>query len=228
MNNYNLKLIKEFKIGEYYIPFLFSLDKIKAFPEQTPVYVGENDKYSPNFLESNIKTKLFECFMANEFQLVLDEDLDCDMLNSYEEGCDYKIENDRVFILSKELFYDFLHWIPEFEVYHIAQIFEFKDSCYSELISAFINNVTEDLEYYLDNKMDRTNSMHMFQWALGETSTNSNPFFPENLNKATIDWSWREVELRNLYKSKVFKVENAIQKEKNRLEEEALKNTKKR
>lgn len=227
MNNYNLKSIKEFKLGEYYIPFLFSLDKIKAFPEQKTVYVGEErDKYTNKIVENNTKTKLFESFMWEEFVLILDEDLSIDMLESYAENIDYKLNDSKVYIISKELFYDFLHWIPEFEIYHIPEIIKFKDSCYDELMHAFINNVTEDLEYYLDNKMEKTQSMHILQWALGETSPNPNPFFPENLNKATIDWSWREVELRNLYSSKVYKVENAIQADRYRREQEALKNPK--
>jgi len=222
MNNYNLKIIKEFKLGEYNIPFLFSLDKILAFPEKRPIFIGQKDDFSSKFVMSEIQTKLFECFYSDGMPLILDEDIELSMLDEYVESTDYIINKNNIYIKSKNLFFAFLHWIPEFEIYHITLMSEFKDNNYIQLMNAFRNAIVEDLEYYLDDKMEGNNSTHFLQWALGETSTNPNPFFSENLGKATMDWSWREIELRNLYKSKTFKIENAINKEKNRLEKKAM------
>ena len=81
-----------------------------------------------------------------------------------------------------------------------------------------------NLEYFKENDTVGSNNTHTFSSLLGETSPNPNPFFTENVGKATIDWSWREVELRDLYKSKTFKIENAIEKLKAKMMEDMKKN----
>ena len=80
------------------------------------------------------------------------------------------------------------------------------------------------LEYFKENDTVGSNNTHTFSSLLGETAPNPNPFFTENVGKATIDWSWREVELRDLYKSKTFEIENAIEKLKAKMMEDMKKN----
>ena len=55
--NYNIKIIKEFEVGEHKLPFLFSLDKIKAFKNDVVMVdsscVGKykSDKLSNDYKE---------------------------------------------------------------------------------------------------------------------------------------------------------------------------------
>ena len=225
LNNYNIKIIKEFRIGECDIPFIFSLDKIKAFSEQRPMYIGEDDKYSANIVLDNIKDKIFENFYSCGFDLTLDEDIDMEWLSNFKLNIDYKIEKDKVYIISKELFFEIIHEIEGFNQYKINEILNFIYTNEHKLMKCFQTNLLEDLEYFLDNKTIGNDMTHFLQWACGETSINPNPFFPENLGKATIDWSWREIELRNIFKSKMFKVEQAIEALKAKIMEE-IKNNK--
>jgi hypothetical protein len=92
------------------------------------------------------------------------------------------------------------------------------------LASSIIFDFSFSIAFSILNVFDLYKSLsstHTFSSLLGEVSPNPNPFFPENLGKATIDWSWREVELRDLYKSKTFKIENAIEKLKSKMMEDA-------
>lgn len=227
LSNYNFKLIKEFKLGEYNIPFIFSLDKIKAFPDQRPVYSGDSDKYSSQFVKEDIKNRLFNNFYSEGFYLILEEDLDLEWLSDFENITDYIIRKNKVFIVSKELFFEFLHATEEFEQTTINRILKFIGENETLVMLTFRERLLEDLEYYLENKTVGTDATHLLQWACGETSTNPNPFFPENLNKATLDWSWREIELRNLFKSKMFKIEQAIETLKAKMMEDIRKKNKK-
>ena len=58
--NYNIKIIKEFEVGEHKLPFLFSLDKIKAFKNDV-VMVDSScvGKYKSDKLSNDYKERIF-------------------------------------------------------------------------------------------------------------------------------------------------------------------------
>ena len=220
--NYNFSLIKEFKIGEYKIPFLFTLDKIRAFPDQRPVVEVDSSKdYSIGYIVEEYKQRAF-LYVLPDFYLTMDEDLDNEWLSDFNSE-DYEVINSKVFIRSPRLFFEFISSIEGFEKHTLSQLKSFIYDGEGKLIKSFYNKVLDDLEYMKSDSIESNDVLHFMQWALGETSTNPNPFFSENLNKPTIEWSWREIELRNIYKSKTFMIENAIEKLKAKMLEDAKK-----
>ena len=106
--NYNIQIIREFKIGDdEYIPFLFSLDKIKAFNIQKPIISDEcSFKYKTEILIDDFSNRLFQ-YVYTDYLLI---DYDDGFLRSYEENLDYEL----VFgcelfkIKSSKLFFAFL------------------------------------------------------------------------------------------------------------------------
>ena len=221
--NYNIQIIREFNMGDdVFIPFLFSLDKIKAFPDQAPK-VDNNCSYNykGDFLKDGFRDRVFEYAYIRGIPLEIDEFLD-----EFKEGEDYYIENESAYINSSHMFFEFITVYTGYSPNTMSKLKSFIANCEREIINAFYKAVIDDLELEKKDSYERNEYIHFFQWALGQTQGFSNPFFPENIGKATIDWSFREIELRNLYRSKEFTIENAIEKLKAKMFEDA-KNKKK-
>lgn len=220
--NYNIKIIKEFNIGEYRLPFLFSLDKIKAFRNENIIIDAScKGKYKVDKLNESYKDRIFMYAYLDYIDVVINDNIK-EWLNDYNESIDYVIQKDSIKIKSSNMFFDFITLLQgDYDENTLRNLKTFIELSESDLIQAFYKNVLEDLQYFKDNDTNGSNATHTFASLLGEVSPNPNPFFPENLGKATIDWSWREVELRDLYKSKTFKIENAIEKLKSKMMEDA-------
>ena len=226
--SYNIALIKEYKMGDVTIPLFFSIDKIKSFIQEAPV--SPNESYTLKLGVEESKALLFKYVLLKDFKL------DTEFLTefpNYRDNIDYTLINKNEFIInSKEFLYDIILKLCDMEgvdsirvildIKHIASISE------DDIIKAFDKRVSEDLD--IEDKTDSTgnNITHMFGWMLGETATNPNPVFPENLNKASIDWSYREVRLRNLYRSKCFAIEYAKAEKERKYLEDRKKNKNKR
>ena len=220
--NYNIKIIKEFNIGEHRLPFLFSLNKLKAFRDEYIIVDSscEGD-YKVDQLKDMYKDRIFMYAYLDYIPIALDENTK-EWLKDYDEHVDYVIQKDNIKIKSANMFFDFITLLQgDYNIDILANLNTFIFSAESDLRQAFYRNVLTDLQYFKDNDTTGSESTHTFSSLLGEVSPNPNPFFPENLGKATIDWSWREVELRDLYKSKTFKIENAIEKLKSKMMEDA-------
>lgn len=225
--NYNIQIIREFKIGDdEYIPFLFSLDKIKAFNIQKPIISDEcSFKYKTEILIDDFSNRLFQ-YVYTDYLLI---DYDDGFLRSYEENLDYELVfGGALFkIKSSKLFFAFLTTYCGYNQKMMSELKQFLAESEYKMINMFYTKILEDLEYMKEDSTDKNENIHMFQWALGHESINSNPFFPENMNKPTIEWSFREMELRNLYRSKEFKIENAIEKLKAKMMEDMKNKNKK-
>ena len=224
--NYNIQIIKEFKIGDdIAIPFLFSLDKIRAFNTQVPIISNECDgNYKSEMLTDEFADRLFQ-YVYREYIIV---EYDKDFLANFRKDIDYEMVDSENFIIkSPRLFFEFLTGYCGYNPKIMLELKVFITSTEHRMINTFYKKIIEDLEYMQSDSINKNENIHMFQWALGHESLNNNPFFPENIGKATIDWSFREVELRNLYRSKEFKIENAIDKLKAKMMEDAKNKTNK-
>jgi hypothetical protein len=223
--NYNIQIIKEFKIGDdEYIPFLFSLDKIRAFPNQSPTVSTDCQfKYKTKILTDSFSDRLFQYVYTDYLPIEYDKEF----LNEFKEGLDYeKIDETDIKIKSSDLFFKFLTMYCGYNPRMMDELKTFLFEGEHQMIQSFYSKIIEDLEYMKEDSYDKNDVIHMFQWALGHESLNNNPFFPENMNKPTIEWSFREVELRNIYRAKEFKIENAIEKLKTKMMDD-IKNKKK-
>jgi hypothetical protein len=218
--NYNIQIIREFKIGDDdYIPFLFSLDKIKAFNKQNPIISDDcNYKYKTDILIDDFSNRLFQYAYTDYLPVEYDKEF----LSKFENNIDYELiyDNSMFKIKTPKLFFSFLTNYCGYNHQMMSDLKRFLFESEQKMIKMFYDRVLEDLEYMAKDSPDKNDNIHMFQWALGHESINSNPFFPENMNKPTIEWSFREMELRNLYRSKEFNIENAIEKLKSKMMED--------
>lgn len=222
---YDIKIIREYKVGEdLAIPFLFSLDKIRAFKKEPPIIYDECiNKYKVEWLEESFSERLFLHVYKEYFITEYDEEF----LKGYKEDVDYvKIDDDSFYILNTRLFYEVFMNITNGDTKILQSIRNFIDESEVMLINKFYDKIISDLEYNKKESVDKNNIIHMFQWALGHESINPHPFFQENLNKPTSEWSLREVLLRNLYRSKEFDLSFAIQKLKHDQEQQYLEDMK--
>ena len=223
--NYNIKIIKEFEVGEHKLPFLFSLDKIKAFKNDV-VMVDSScvGKYKSDKLSNDYKERIFMYAYMDYIKIGINKDTE-EWIKKYEINVEYKIVDNSVIILKPNMFFDLIVNLDcEYNPQTFQKLKLFIEFAEADLMQAFYKNVLSDLEYFKENDTVGSNNTHTFSSLLGETAPNPNPFFTENVGKATIDWSWREVELRDLYKSKTFKIENAIEKLKAKMMEDMKKN----
>lgn len=206
--NYNLKIVDEFKIGELTIPFLFDISKIKENYDALIVKSSINSDYEHEKNINLFKIKMFEYLYLDKFILDIDENIQ-ELLMDFKEDVDYEVTNKTFKIKTKDLFFEILMCLDIDEDKVIFDLKNFITTNESKLIEIFTKDMFEELDYEDDEDTRGNNFTHKLQWALGETSTNNTPYFQENMNKATIDWSVREVLLRNFYKSKIYKMEHA-------------------
>lgn len=214
--NYDIQIIAEFNIGEVKFPFLFSLNKVKGFPRQNPM--SENVKYKTDFLKLTFKERLLQYLYMDYLDLELDEEF----LDDFTINTDYKFEHNKLVILSPNFFYNMLMSMEGVTLETLQELRAFIDNYEIKIMTTFLNRVIEDLNYNDKKDMMGNNNTHTLLSLLGDTSVNPTPFFPENLDRAIYDWSWREIQLRTIYRSKTFSIENAIKAEQNRLQEQAL------
>ena len=225
--NYNITQIKEYELGDVKIPLFFSLKTIKAFNKDTPA--SKDGKYLDKLKMNEFKTILFEHVLLEEFKL----ELDFIQLFSenYKADVDYIIKQNHIIINSKEAFYEvLLHLIDSYGLNLNNILMQLSNLIYSselELTKVYEKRVFEDLALNKKNDMAGNSTTHMLGWMLGETATNQNPMFEENIGKPTMDWSYREVVLRNRYRDKCFMIEIAKEKYKAKLMEDAKKKNKK-
>lgn len=218
--DFEINIISEFNIGGFIIPFYFSIDKVQENPTNVLV---ENECILSNNSEfeiENFENKVFKYVYLDKLKIKNSEDFDY-ILSKYKESTDYNLENDIITIKSKGLFFEFIYEIEE--VYYgdntLESIKNYVLSQEIEMIKIFSKRLDNYINYNDEKDRFGNNNTHRLQWALGETSTNTNPYFKENIGKATSDWSLRELMLRDKYKSKVYMMEHA----RNKWQEEQLK-----
>lgn len=218
--NFDINLIQEFNIGDFIIPFNFNIANLK---ENEKMLIVDNSCVLSNTYEQKteeLNNKLFLHLDWEKLNIEYDSSLDY-ILDRYKKDLDYTIEYNTLNIKSKYLLLDL---IGELEDninlgVELLNLKNFVDDNEVRLVNLFINKITEYLDLKNEKDMKGNNNTHRLQWALGETSTNPNPYFYENLNKATSDWSFREVLLRDFYKHKVYSMENArLEKQMEKLE----------
>ena len=102
---YDIKIVREFELGDgLVIPFLFSLDKVKASRHSNPIIFDECiNKYKVDWLEESFSERLFMYVYKEYFITEYDEEF----LNNYKEDVDYvRVEDNGFYILSTKLFYE--------------------------------------------------------------------------------------------------------------------------
>lgn len=138
----------------------------------------------------------------------------------WKENVDYLLKKEHIEILSKDLLYEMIFMYVDENDGKLNGIGTYINESLNQLIKSFYEIAKSDLEYNDVDNICMNDVNHSLNWIFGETSTNPTPFFKENFNKPTSQWSFREVELRNMHKSKLFMIEIAKKKAEAKMMEE--------
>ena len=205
--NYDIYLKKTYEGDGLDIPFLFSIEHIEAFPNKN---VDEIEGF---------KDLLFK--YVDRSQMTIDKaSLNYLKEEDWKENVDYILKKEHIEILSKDLLYEMIFMYVDENDGKLNGIGTFINESLNQLIKSFYEIAKSDLEYNDVDNICMNDVIHSLNWIFGETSTNPTPFFKENFNKPTSQWSFREVELRNMHKSKLFMIEIAKKKAEAKMMEE--------
>ena len=205
--NYDIYLKKTYEGDGLNIPFLFSIEHIEAFPNKN---VDEIEGF---------KDLLFK--YVDRSQMTIDKaSLNYLKEEDWKENVDYILKKEHIEILSKDLLYEMIFMYVDENDGKLNGIGTFINESLNQLIKSFYEIAKSDLEYNDVDNICMNDVIHSLNWIFGETSTNPTPFFKENFNKPTSQWSFREVELRNMHKSKLFMIEIAKKKAEAKMMEE--------
>ena len=205
--NYDIYLKKTYEGDGLNIPFLFSIEHIEAFPNKN---VDEIEGF---------KDLLFK--YVDRSQMTIDKaSLNYLKEEGWKENVDYLLKKEHIEILSKDLLYEMIFMYVDENDGKLNGIGTFINESLNQLIKSFYEIAKSDLEYNDVDNICMNDVIHSLNWIFGETSTNPTPFFKENFNKPTSQWSFREVELRNMHKSKLFMIEIAKKKAEAKMMEE--------
>lgn len=205
--NYDIYLKKTYEGDGLNIPFLFSIEHIEAFPNKN---VDEIEGF---------KDLLFK--YVDRSQMTIDKaSLNYLKEEDWKENVDYLLKKEHIEILSKDLLYEMIFMYVDENDGKLNGIGTFINESLNQLIKSFYEIAKSDLEYNDVDNICMNDVIHSLNWIFGETSTNPTPFFKENFNKPTSQWSFREVELRNMHKSKLFMIEIAKKKAEAKMMEE--------
>ena len=205
--NYDIYLKKTYEGDGLDIPFLFSIEHIEAFHNKN---VDEIEGF---------KDLLFK--YVDRSQMTIDKaSLNYLKEEDWKENVDYLLKKEHIEILSKDLLYEMIFMYADENDGKLNGIGTFINESLNQLIKSFYEIAKSDLEYNDVDNICMNDVIHSLNWIFGETSTNPTPFFKENFNKPTSQWSFREVELRNMHKSKLFMIEIAKKKAEAKMMEE--------
>ena len=205
--NYDIYLKKTYEGDGLNIPFLFSIEHIEAFHNKN---VDEIEGF---------KDLLFK--YVDRSQMTIDKaSLNYLKEEDWKENVDYILKKEHIEILSKDLLYEIIFMYVDENDGKLNGIGTFINESLNQLIKSFYEIAKSDLEYNDVDNICMNDVIHSLNWIFGETSTNPTPFFKENFNKPTSQWSFREVELRNMHKSKLFMIEIAKKKAEAKMMEE--------
>ena len=205
--NYDIYLKKTYEGDGLNIPFLFSIEHIEAFHNKN---VDEIEGF---------KDLLFK--YVDRSQMTIDKaSLNYLKEEGWKENVDYLLKKEHIEILSKDLLYEMIFMYVDENDGKLNGIGTFINESLNQLIKSFYEIAKSDLEYNDVDNICMNDVIHSLNWIFGETSTNPTPFFKENFNKPTSQWSFREVELRNMHKSKLFMIEIAKKKAEAKMMEE--------
>ena len=205
--NYDIYLKKTYEGDGLNIPFIFSIEHIEAFPNKN---VDEIEGF---------KDLLFK--YVDRSQMTIDKaSLIYLKEEDWKENVDYILKKEHIEILSKDLLYEIIFMYVDENDGKLNGIGTFINESLNQLIKSFYEIAKSDLEYNDVDNICMNDVIHSLNWIFGETSTNPTPFFKENFNKPTSQWSFREVELRNMHKSKLFMIEIAKKKAEAKMMEE--------
>lgn len=222
--DFEINIITEFNIGGLIIPFYFSIDKIQENSNNIIVEDGCTLTSNSEVVIEDFESKIFKYVYLEKLTLGYQEDFDY-ILSNYENSVDYTISKNIIKIKSKNLLFEFIHEIEEVNYGDstLEKLKAFVLKHENEMLKVFIDRLNSYINFNDESDRFGNNNTHRLQWALGETSTNPNPYFKENIGKATSEWSLRELILRDRYKSKVYAMEYA----RNKWQEDKLKEVKK-
>lgn len=208
--NYDIYLKKTYEGDGLDIPFLFSIEHVEAFPNKN---INEIEGF---------KDLLFK--YVDRSQMTIDKaSLNYLKEEGWKENVDYLLKKEHIEILSKDLLYEMIFMYVDENDGKLNGIGAFINESLNQLIKSFYEIAKSDLEYNDVDNICMNDVIHSLNWIFGETSTNPTPFFKENFNKPTSQWSFREVELRNMHKSKLFMIEIAKKKAEAKMMEEMKK-----
>lgn len=201
----NMKRYCEISVGEgetkLVLPFCFDIAKVSmTYETDENFFVEYRDDLRIKKMKNNLADFLDDVDLTM-FSFDLGED-DSFLEDLKENEIEYYSTKSECFLKTKEDLYKLLNMLMYSEL-EFVKINEFVIRNRSEMVNSFINMASDDLKIG-----DKTGKVtEAFMTMRGAMEHSSACIFPENINKAVSQYSWRETMVKRLYLARKVEVE---------------------